>query len=398
MAFRTLWRAALPAAALALTLAACDTEPTVYGEEVGGVNVTQLFAAPTDAEKLLITTSWQARVPGLALRDTATYRTFGYTAAGSAQGPFINYRVYIVSHSVPSGDGSTFIKHYGAIMVPSELLVPGNTTKAAVMVYNHGGDKGVSVAEAGLFASLLTPGTTAKKPIIWVAPSFRSEALSWAPNGVPGTTVTASETVTSGGLPSPWDYDVDDALSLLNVTLAKFPTHVDASKIGVMGVSRGGNVALQMGIRDDRVTRVLDIFGPTDFLSEWVQGITRRALGGETVALPGFDALNAGLIQPLKNGARTIPEVRNQIIRRSPVYFTDKLTEPVQIQHGTADQTVLVSESDVLARALGATPQTTFTGTLAAKSYFRWEGGVHNPSSFPTPAWIGAAQTFIAPL
>lgn len=387
----------LPAAALALafTFSACDT--AVDDEYVAGVNVTQLFAEPTADELTVIQAEWAGRALGLSPANVTVVKDFTYTAAASASGPFIPYTVRIVGHTVqvPATQGGGTATHYGAIMVPAGLT---GTASAAVMVYNHGGDNGTSIAEAGFFAAALTPGTTTKKPIIWVVPSFRAEKLRWAPNGVPGGSLTAADSVRSTGPASPWDYDVDDAMTLVNVALAQYP-QADASKIGVMGVSRGGAVALLMGIRDPRVKRVLDMFGPTDFLGEYVRGVAIKGLNGETVALPGFDVLNASLLQPLKAGALSIPQVRNQIIRRSPVYFKAALTEPVQIQHGDADPTVFVSQADRLAEVLGVAPQTTFNGTVSTPySFYRWPGGVHSPSSFPTTQWIGAAQTFIAAL
>ena len=383
----------LPVAALALSLhlTACDTANT-SDEYVSGVNLTKLFAEPTVEESTVIRADWAGR--NTSAQGVAVVADFTYTAAASPSGPFIPYSVRIVSHNVPTMTGGT-IKHYGAIMVPAGL-----TGKAAVMVYNHGGDSGTSLAEAGFFAAALTPKIgTANKPIIWVVPSFRDEPLSWGPNGVPGTSVTANVTMKSDGPASPWDYDVDDALALVNVAIQQYPALVDTDKIGAMGVSRGGAVALLMGVRDDRVKRVLDMFGPTDFLGAYVRDVTVRALNGETVALPGFDVLNASLIQPLKTGTLSNAQVRNQIVRRSAVYFKDKLTEPIQIQHGSADPTVAVSQADRLAGALGATAQTSFAGgTLPQYSFFRWPGGVHSPASFPQAQWIGAAQTFIAPL
>ncbi|MCA0269772.1 MAG: acetylxylan esterase [Bacteroidetes bacterium] len=388
----------LPAAALALafTISACDT--ATDDEYVAGVNVTQLFAQPNADELTVIQAEWAGRALALAPQNVTVVKDFAYTAAASASGPFIPYTVRIVRHTVPvpATQGGGTATHYGAIMVPAGLT---GTASAAVMVYNHGGDNGTSIAEAGFFAAALTPTIgTAKKPIIWVVPSFRAEKLRWAPNGVPGGTLTAADSVTSTGPDSPWDYDVDDALSLVNVALAQYP-QADASKIGVMGVSRGGAVALLMGIRDPRVKRVLDMFGPTDFLGDYVKNVAIKGLNGEAVDLPGFDVLNASLLQPLKAGQLSIPQVRNQIIRRSPAYFASALTEPVQIQHGDADPTVLVSQADRLAQVLGATAQTSFTGTVPTPySFYRWVGGVHSPSSFPAAQWVGAAQTFIAAL
>ncbi len=261
------------------------------------------------------------------------------------------------------------VKHYGAILVPADLAVG---TKVPVLVYTHGGDTGVSAEEGGGLVALVAPPTAS---YVVVVPSFRAEPLRF--NG---------QTLTSQGPASPWDRDVDDGLALLNVALARTP-QADAARIGATGFSRGADVAMLMAIRDPRIKRVLEFFGPTDFYGTYVQDIVEGALAGTAYALPGFDVLNARFVQPLKAGQVTLDQMRAELLRRSPVYFTDRL--PVlQVQHGDADETVDVSQAQRLINVMKS--RNDFT-------YFIWPGGKHTPSSFPIN-WIGEANTFFGPL
>ncbi len=155
----------------------------------------------------------------------------------------------------------------------------------------------------------------------------------------------------------------------------------------MVGLSRGGDVALLMAIRDARIERVLDFFGPTDFLGPYVQQVVEDALRGTDRALPGFDVLNARFIQPLKAGDVLLPQMRQELLRRSPVYFADRLPA-VQVQHGTADAIVDVSQSRRLAAVMQG---------RADFEYLEWDGGQHTPLSFPLN-WVSESQDFLAPL
>ncbi|MBI2072143.1 MAG: hypothetical protein HYT81_03725 [Gemmatimonadetes bacterium] len=91
--------------------------------------------------------------------------------------------------------------------------------------------------------------------------------------------------------------------------------------------------------------------------------------------LPGLADLDARFIQPLKRGELTVQDVRPELIRRSPVYFVDRLPQ-VQVHHGTADSTVPVSQAvrlvEVMEQAGGRAP---------GFEYYLYEGGGHNPLS-----------------
>jgi len=146
--------------------------------------------------------------------------------------------VAAISHTV---DGFT---HYGAVFVPNGLAAG----TAPIIMYLHPGDGGVSAPGSDL-TSIVSSLKGLSRDFVYVLPSFRSESLKMG-----GTTYL------SGGPPSPWDRDVDDALALTEVVMAIVP-QADPSRVAAIGYSRGAEVALLMGIRDARIDAVMRDYG-----------------------------------------------------------------------------------------------------------------------------------------
>lgn len=341
-----------------LVLPACDSGGGGDDDRfVAGVNVTELFAPPSDAEINAVLAEW-------ATRDVSAQ---GYqvvsTDVGFTGGVLLTVR--IVSHTVGG------VVHYGAVVVP----VGKAPNSLPILVYAHPGDAGTSVEEL-LTVLLGTPELI--DAFVYVIPSFRSETLRFG-----------TRTWTSGGPESPWDRDVDDALALLNVAVETTP-EADEDRIGVVGLSRGAGVGMLMAIRDPRIDRVVEFFGPTDFYGEFMQQVTEEALRGTPRDLPGADYLDATYLQPLKNGVLTIAQVRPELTRRSAVLFADRLPA-LQLHHGTADLVVAVSQAEALIdamQALGRTPP-------LFESYL-YEGAGHDP--FSMPGSITRTGEFLTPL
>jgi dipeptidyl aminopeptidase/acylaminoacyl peptidase len=193
---------------------------------------------------------------------------------------------------------------------------------------------------------------------VYVVPSFRSERLT-----------VGSATWLSQGPASPWDRDVDDALALLDVALQRVP-EADASRIGVLGVSRGGGVGLLMAIRDARIDAVLTLAGPTDFMGPWVRGLTEDALRGQLRPLPGMRVLDERYIQPLRRGELSEAGFRLELIRRSPVLWAARLPR-VQVHHGTADDVVPVEQAEALRTAVQR------VGGRTGDEFFLYPGAGH---------------------
>jgi dipeptidyl aminopeptidase/acylaminoacyl peptidase len=245
-----------------------------------------------------------------------------------------------------------------------------------ILVYSHGGDQGENLDLSLLFIPTILG--SAIDDFVFVVPSFRSEPLRFA-----GTTYQ------SDGEPSPWDWDVDDALSLVEVALATTP-EADPERIGVLGFSRGANVAMLMAIRDPRIDTVVEFFGPTDFFGSFVRVVVEDALAGTVRNLPGADFLNSEFIQPLNSGLLTEDEVRLEMLRRSPVYFANRLPE-LQVHHGTEDVVVPVEEAQRLIQVM----QGLGRGEPGFQ-HFIYEGGGHDPLSLSGS--LSRTQAFLARL
>lgn len=339
-------------------LAGCHDDPTGPGERtVEGVDLDALFAPPTEAERQEILADWATREPQVAgIREEAALEV----TLGGEPGT-----LRIVSHLV---DGH---RHVGGVMAP-DGAPPGSLP---VLVYAHGGDGGTSASELRLIALAMDD---LADDVVLVAPAFRSE-----PFGFEG------EELVAGGEPSPWDRDVDDVLALIRVAGEMTPA-ADTTRVGVLGFSRGGGVALLMGIRDPLVDRVVAFFGPTDFFSPWVRDVTEEALRGTLRDLPGLRFLDREFIQPLKDGALSIADVRPEMVRRSAVLFAPRLPA-LQLHHGLDDEIVPVEQAERLMAVMQELdrPADEFQA-------FLYEGGRHDP--FTLSGSIPRAVEFLEPL
>ena len=326
----------------ALFASACDDSSGPGDRIVEGVDLDELFAEPTLAEAQAILDAWGERDVSAKTVETVITRaeTVGTTPAS----------LRVISHVVDEG------KHFGAILVPDGA----GAASLPVLIYSHGGDGGVDVDDLLPLIPFLLGGLESE--FVFVAPSFRAEPLVY--EGI---------TYLSEGAPSPWDRDVDDALALLSVALSGLVPEADASRVGVIGFSRGANVAMLMAERDTRIDLVVEFFGPTDFFGPFVQDVVEEALRGQPRDLPGLDYLNTQFIQPLKRGELTIADVRPELVRRSPVLYAGRLP-PLQVHHGTDDSVVPVGEAERLIEVM--------LGLGRGEpdfEYFIYAGGTHNP-------------------
>ena len=304
-----------------------------------------LFSAPTPAEIAQVEFEWATRTPevsGVQLEfDTLVTAPLASTL-----------RVRVFSHTVGG------IRHYGVVVTPAGAG-PGSLP---VILYTHGGDTGVELAEIFLINTVLQPrGLSAAI----VAPSYRSEPVEFE-----------DRKFLSEGPPSPWDRDVDDALSLLSVVLEE-AVELDGERIAVLGISRGGGVGLLAAARDPRIDAVVEFFGPTDFFGEYAREIFEEALEGELRDLPGLEYLNEALIQPWIRGKLSDAAGRLELVRRSAAYFVGRMP-PVQLHHGDADEVVAVSQAERLIEAMREAGKT--EGEFEAHVY---PGGVHDPFALP---------------
>jgi dipeptidyl aminopeptidase/acylaminoacyl peptidase len=183
---------------------------------------------------------------------------------------------------------------------------------------------------------------------IYVVPSFRGEVLKFA-----GRTFTSE-----GDRTDALDGATDDAIALLNVALQTTPA-IDGDHICAFGHSRGGNVALLLGIREPRIDCVVNWAGPTDWFyamgtdgwSEqelWAEAIRTRA----TTVQTGGQNVERFLLRAIENRA-TLTEVRHRMIASSPLYFAFKLPKS-QHHYGVEDPFVPLRNGRLLLAELRA--------------------------------------------
>ena len=298
-----------------------------------------LFVPATDAEIAAVRADWAGR--DVSATDVRVELTERLALAGSS------LALRIVSHSVGG------VRHYGAIIAPDSAA----PRSLPVLAFLHGGDEGVSISEVQLFAFALGE---LRDSFVHVIPSFRGEPLEY------GDSVWVS-----GGPPSPWDRDVDDAIALFNVAIETTPS-ARADSIHVLGGSRGAGVALLAGVRDERIARIAAFFGPTYFFDEWVREIVREAALRMPRELPGVAHLDSTVVQPYIRGERSRSEARLELVRRSSVLFARDLPS-VQLHHGAVDNVVSVSQAEALMAAMEALGR----GAPDFEAYI-YEGGGHD--------------------
>ncbi len=308
-------------------------------------NLTALFDTPEPEEIAAVRADWALRVPTVS----------GFQL--EAQGMDSTGALYdVISHMV---DGH---RHYAGVRYPRNYT-PGQPHAALVVC--HGGLGGVVLEEASNFLTVL-PGQCVDDEYFLIIPSFRGEFL--------GTLFAG--TFVSGGTPSPADRDVDDTRSLLSTVLVNY-ADIDHARIGAWGISRGGAVALLLSERDERIRRLVDMFGFTDLSLPSVQAEVDLILNaGATPSGIGRVVWEAS-VEPWLTGTLTLADARLAWIRRSPCYFARDLP-PIQAHHGLQDVQVDASHTGVLLDALAALG----ASQTNAQGYF-YPNGSHGLNSLP---------------
>jgi dipeptidyl aminopeptidase/acylaminoacyl peptidase len=161
---------------------------------------------------------------------------------------------------------------------------------------------------------------------VLVVPTFRGRTLRYAGQGY----------AAGGDFCDAYDGATDDAIAMLNVAAATTPA-ANMNRIVAQGFSRGGNVALMMGMRDRRVRTVLAGAGPVDFYraepaARYGSQYTCQFITGKTEAAS-----------------------RLHMLASSPLHFRLQPTvSRVELFHGTDDTIVPLWNATEMASALQA--------------------------------------------
>ena len=305
--------------------------PTGYPSDDGWVlpfSLDSVFAKPTDAEIRSMETAWSKRdlsSPNAAI--VARYRlNLGHTDA----------EVRIIEYTVHG------FQCYGAIIVPDELL----GTHAPVILELRG--VAWNYPPLNLNSDLIAPRILDfdQGKFIYFVPSFRGEIIQ-----INGTQYTSE-----GDRSDAFDGATDDALVLLNTAFRLTP-EADTTRICAFGKSRGGTVALLAGIRDNRISSVLDWVGPM----EWFElmgsgGWSQRELAADGLRMKATPRESGGqfierYLKKSVDGTRGLNEVRLQMIASSPLYFARRLPR-LEAHYGIEDDMVPIRNGEALRAAL----------------------------------------------
>jgi len=135
-------------------------------------------------------------------------------------------------------------------------------------------------------------------------------------------------------------------------------------------------VVSHVGMRDERIGAVVNLFGATEFFLFQADAEDLVASGGEG-GTGALRELMSSVVDPFLDGELALAEARMALLFRSPLYFADDL--PIlQMHHGELDTTLDIAHSDRLDRMmrhLGA--------RVPAYRYFVYPLGGHTPESLP---------------
>jgi len=282
----------------------------------GRLDLQALFAPPTQLELDAVRNDWSAR----------PLVVDGFRVETSFREPLSGARFDVISHLV---EGE---RHYGGIRYPLSYT---SGAKYPVMVACHGGTAG-AVLETVANLMVPFPNLCVSNEFFLIVPSFRGEALGTFSAG----------TFQSEGEQSWADRDVDDTMALLSAAL-EYEPDMDRARIAAWGISRGASVALFLGVRDERIRRIVDMFGFTDLslpsvVSE-IDAIVNHGLVADGIAPLVVDTI----IKPLLRRQLTVAEARMSWIRRSVRHFIATVP-PFQAHHGMLDTQVDASHTQAL--------------------------------------------------
>ena len=321
-------------------------------------SLSSVFARPRTAEIQAVLRDWKSRDLGPAgvrveLTDTI--------AIGDGKG-----RVTVLSHLVHG------YRHYGAVIVPDGARL--SDTPVIVDL------KGVSPTYFPLELERIESPRVMDRfagRFIYVVPSYRGEVLKYK-----------RHTFTSAGdRTDAIDGAADDAIAFLSVALKVTP-QADRGRVCAYGHSRGGTVALLLGIRDERIRCVANVSGPVDwFYLMGTEGWTEQELWREAMRT-GATPLETGgqnlerFMKKAIEGREDLAVVRRRLIASSPLYFASRLHDS-QSHYGVEDTAVPVVNAVTLNAILRRPPD-------RDNRVFIYPAQGHDADRLQTPAKIRA--------
>jgi len=253
------------------------------------INLVDLFAPPSALELESVRKSWadfDASSTQLIIEQVVTLK---------------ERKIQIISHVAEDR------KHYGAIVLP---LNYDSTQVYPMMIWAEGLSQDnplVDVSGYGLGFSRQLPN------YFVLIPSFRGQSLK----------VNDNIYCSDGFFGDAYDGATDDVLRFMQVSFDLYDSSIDHERLAIYGGSRGGTVALLTGIRYPEIGKVVSQSGPVQFHNRQCYDIY------------GFQFRYQFLNQEL-----SLDQIRQKLIKCSPIYFIDYYKNDLFILHGKHDPIV----------------------------------------------------------
>ena len=282
-----------------------------------GIDLDTLFASPTNAELQTVITMWDS----FDMASTSVQQIETFTTTLSAK----KRRVHVVMHVAEER------QHYGGILLP---LNYDSTQTYPLMIWAEGlsQDNPLVNLENGYglgFGNLLPDHFV-------LVPSFRGQSLK-----------TRSSTYCSDGFfGDAYDGATDDALRFMQVAFGLFNTSINKERLSIYGGSRGGTVALLAGIRYPLLRKVISQSGPTQFHHRFC-----------------YDRYGFQFRYQFLNQQKSINDIRQKLIKCSPIYFIDNYINDLYIVHGKNDPIVPIWNAQTIIDARGEGNKLTYLFT-----------------------------------
>ena len=202
-------------------------------------------------------------------------------------------------------------KHYGALIYPENYE---KTRRYPSIFWAEGlnqHDPSVSIESRQLKS--LARGFN---EYFMIVPSYRGQALVYDKHRY----------CSDGFFGDAYDGAATDALRLLSLVKHHIKS-IDRDQVSVIGVSRGGTVALLMGARDTSIRRIASIAGPTDFYSKEI-----------------YNRYGKQYKYQFLSTTKDISQIRKKMIKSSPLHFYESYPKATLIIHGRHDRTVRLSQ------------------------------------------------------
>lgn len=305
--------------------------------------------------------------PGLTVSDTVEIDVEALTIAWLARKETPGSEIVIEETLAPGSNYSRYLASYlsEGLKIYAYMTVPFGTTPATgwpVVVFNHGYIPPEIYRSTERYIAY-TDGF-ARNGYIVFRPDYRGHGFS--------------EGEARGAYSTP-DYTVDVLNALASIK--RYPT-ADANRMGMWGHSMGGYITLRaMIVRDDIKAGVIwagVVASYADLLTQWNRNpntipttIPPRARRWRTVLVEKYGT-------PEEN-----PELWASISANS---YLEDLSGPVQLHHGTADDSVPVDFSRMLEEQI--------TAAGGVVEYFEYPGDDHNLAGYFTPAMTESIAFF----